>query len=183
MLDLFIAFHSSNLFIHKSTRRRTRKSGKYPPRDERTSRDRAESKFGHLLRPIVDRDGEPSKTYFLLPTMLPRNLQSLVARTANRTNPLTARHSVHAPPFRIEAASQRLAFHSSSRQQNEAPKSPFQTFVDVLKDELRKNRELQDNVKQLQGDVEKFQDSETMKQAKAAYERARVRNFLLGCPV
>ena len=58
---------------------------------------------------------------------------------------------------------------------DELPKSPFQTFVEVLKDELRKNRELQDNVKQLQGDVEKFQDSEAMKRAKEAYERARVR--------
>jgi import inner membrane translocase subunit TIM44 len=46
--------------------------------------------------------------------------------------------------------------------------------VDVLRDELRKNRELQDNVKQLQGDVDKLQDSEAMKKAKAAYERARV---------
>lgn len=49
--------------------------------------------------------------------------------------------------------------------------------MDVLKDELRKNRELQDNVKQLQGDVEKFQDSEAMKRAREAYERARVRSF------
>lgn len=47
--------------------------------------------------------------------------------------------------------------------------------MEVLKDELKKNRELQDNVKQLQGDVDKFQDSEAMKKAKAAYERARVR--------
>ena len=54
------------------------------------------------------------------------------------------------------------------------PKSPFQTFVDVLREELKKNRELQDNVKQLQGDVEKFQDSEAMKRARDAYERARV---------
>ncbi len=54
------------------------------------------------------------------------------------------------------------------------PKSPFQTFVDVLRDELRKNRELQENVKQLQGDVDKLQDSEAMKKARAAYERARV---------
>lgn len=46
--------------------------------------------------------------------------------------------------------------------------------MDVLKDELKKNRELQDNVKQLQGDVDKFQDSGAMKKAKAAYERARV---------
>ena len=57
------------------------------------------------------------------------------------------------------------------------PKSPFQTFVDVLKEELRKNRELQDNVKQLQGDVDKLQDSEAMKKARAAYERARVRSL------
>ncbi len=53
-------------------------------------------------------------------------------------------------------------------------KSPFQTFVDVLKEELKKDRALQDNVKQLQGDVDKLQDSETMKRARAAYERARV---------
>ncbi|EMD39032.1 hypothetical protein CERSUDRAFT_112722 [Gelatoporia subvermispora B] len=54
------------------------------------------------------------------------------------------------------------------------PKSPFQTFVEVLKEELRKNRELQDNVKQLQGDVDKLQDSEAMRKARAAYERARL---------
>jgi hypothetical protein len=49
----------------------------------------------------------------------------------------------------------------------------------VLRDELRKNRELQDNVKQLQGDVDKLQDSEAMKKARAAYERARVCPFLI----
>ena len=48
----------------------------------------------------------------------------------------------------------------------------------MLKDELRKNREFAENVKQLQGDVDKFQDSEAMKRAKHAYERARVR----ACP-
>jgi tuftelin-interacting protein 11 len=62
--------------------------------------------------------------------------------------------------------------------------SPFQTFVEVLCEELRKsreNRELQDNVKQLQGDVDKFQDSlvaEAMERAREVYERARVRNFV-----
>ena len=106
--------------------------------------------------------------------MLPRNLQSLVVRTANRNRVFAARRFAHPPPFRIAAGSQ---FHSSSRQQNELPKSPFQTFVDVLKDELRKNRELQENVKQLQGDVDKLQDSEAMKRARAAYERARVCAF------
>jgi import inner membrane translocase subunit TIM44 len=108
--------------------------------------------------------------------MLPRHLQNLVVRTANR-NHVPARQFAHPPPFRIAAGSQTLKFHSSSRQQNELPKSPFQTFVDVLKDELRKNRELQENVKQLQGDVDKLQDSEAMKRARAAYERARVCSF------
>jgi hypothetical protein len=50
--------------------------------------------------------------------------------------------------------------------------------VDVLREELRKNRELQENVKQLQGDVDKFQDSEAMRKARAAYEHARVRGVL-----
>lgn len=52
--------------------------------------------------------------------------------------------------------------------------------MEVLREELRKNRELQDNVRQLQGDVDKLQDSEAMKKARAAYERARVSlNFFL----
>lgn len=68
-------------------------------------------------------------------------------------------------------------FHSShTRRANGEPplKSPFQTFVDVLKEELQKNRELQDNVKQLQGDVDKFQDSEALRKAREVYERAKV---------
>ena len=51
--------------------------------------------------------------------------------------------------------------------------------MDVLKDELRKNRELSDNVKQLQGDVDKLQDSEALKKAKDMYERARVCEYYL----
>ncbi|PPQ67871.1 hypothetical protein CVT25_010310 [Psilocybe cyanescens] len=105
--------------------------------------------------------------------MPPSNLQNLVARTSSRNRSL-ARRSGRPAPFRIQTGPQYAAFHSSSRRQNELPKSPFQTFVDVLKDELRKSRELQDSVKQLQGDVDKLQDSEAMKRAKAAYERARL---------
>ena len=112
--------------------------------------------------------------------MLPRNLQSLSLRTAIRKRALLSnRQTAFPPPFRIlPNARATVNFHTSSRQQNELPKSPFQTFVDVLRDELRKNQELQDNVKQLQGDVDKFQDSEAMKRARAAYERARVCSFL-----
>ena len=72
------------------------------------------------------------------------------------------------------------SFHASSGRRDELPKSPFQTFVDTLKEELQKNRDLQANVKQLQGDVDKLQDSEAMKRARAAYERARVSLFFQG---
>lgn len=113
--------------------------------------------------------------------MLPRSLLSAAARSA-------ARRRLQAAPPRTfwtllvynHRANNALSvsagalFHSSARRHNELPKSPFQTFVDVLKDELRKNREFAENVKQLQGDVDKFQDSEAMKKAKDAYERARV---------
>lgn len=106
--------------------------------------------------------------------MLPRNLQALAFRNAVRAPSLAARLEF-SPPFRIASAPlQLIGFHSSSRRQNEPTKSPFQTFVDVLKEELKKDRALQDNVKQLQGDVDKIQDSEAMKRARAAYERARV---------
>ncbi len=66
------------------------------------------------------------------------------------------------------------SFHSSPRRSNELPKSPFKTFVEVLQEEIRKNRELEENVLRLQGDVSKMQDSEAMKRAKDMYERARV---------
>lgn len=54
-------------------------------------------------------------------------------------------------------------------------RSPFAAFVEVLRDEVRKNREWQDSVKQLGGEVSKVQDSEAMQRAKIMYERARVR--------
>lgn len=106
--------------------------------------------------------------------MLPRHLKSLALRSAARHRAIPFRQAnLYPAPFRIPPTN--AGFHSSSQRQNELPKSPFQTFVEVLRDELRKNRELQENVKQLQGDVDKLQDSEAMKKAKAAYERARVR--------
>lgn len=102
--------------------------------------------------------------------MLPRHLSSIVARNS------ISRRIASSSSLRIPLTTRPTRqIHSSAPRYNELPKSPFQTFVDVLRDELKKNRELQDNVKQLQGDVDKFQDSEAMKRARAAYERARVR--------
>ncbi|EJF64205.1 mitochondria import inner membrane translocase TIM44 subunit [Dichomitus squalens] len=111
--------------------------------------------------------------------MLPRHLRRAVltpAAPAQIRALLLSKQSLRSLPLHpaLSAGASSASFHSSARRQNEPPKSPFQTFVEVLKDELRKNRELQDNVKQLQGDVEKFQDSEAMKRAKEAYERARL---------
>lgn len=114
-------------------------------------------------------------------TMLPRHARRIVLSSstpAHIRTALTASRSSFKPSlkYRPQVASviQSSSFHSSSRRQNGLPKSPFQTFVEVLREELRKNRELQDNVKQLQGDVDKLQDSEAMKKARQAYERARV---------
>ncbi|KAG2053622.1 mitochondria import inner membrane translocase TIM44 subunit [Suillus hirtellus] len=116
--------------------------------------------------------------------MLPRHLCSFVAgqrarsllshRPAVASSSLPGYSPISHPLSRHANTSASRSFHSSSRRHDELPKSPFQTFVDVLRDELRKNRELQDNVKQLQGDVDKFQDSEAMKRAKEVYERARL---------
>jgi mitochondrial import inner membrane translocase subunit TIM44 len=110
--------------------------------------------------------------------MLPRHLRRIVpTHTSHR---LAASSRQNASPlaglrYHRPTAGSVATFHYSSRRNDELPKSPFQTFVDVLKEELRKNRELQENVKQLQGDVDKLQDSEAMRKARAAYEHARVR--------
>jgi hypothetical protein len=103
--------------------------------------------------------------------MLPRHFKGIASARALRPHLVAAHNGPRLHPNVFVAQ-----FHASRYNRNEVPKSPFQTFVDVLKDELRKNRELQENVKQLQGDVDKLQDSEAMKRARAAYERARVRS-------
>jgi import inner membrane translocase subunit TIM44 len=95
-------------------------------------------------------------------------------RTRNIAASLRAGRLVVAPATLLRSVvGVRAQFHASANRRNEI-KSPFQTFVDVLKEEIQKNRELQQNVKQLQGDVDKLQDSEAMKQARDMYERARV---------
>jgi mitochondrial import inner membrane translocase subunit TIM44 len=116
--------------------------------------------------------------------MLPRHLRPLRLRPT--TASLQALSTASPTQFRLgltrasNLASRARSFHSSRPRFNELPKSPFQTFVDVLKDELKKNRELSENVKQLQGDVDKLQDSEALKRAKDMYERARV-GFIYFC--
>ncbi|KAK0534837.1 protein translocase subunit [Tilletia horrida] len=54
-------------------------------------------------------------------------------------------------------------------------RSPFQAFVDTLRTELQKSREMQEGMTALQGEVGKAQDSETMRAAREYYERAMLR--------
>lgn len=100
--------------------------------------------------------------------MLPRHLLARAARSHLARPQQTLRAPI------VLALPPRHNFHTSAPRRDELPKSPYRAFVDTLREELRKNRELQDNVKQLQGDVEKLQDSEAMKRARDMYERARL---------
>ena len=78
----------------------------------------------------------------LLP-MLPRHLRRTVpAHTAYRL--LATPSCQHAPPLaglRYRPTAGPVAtFHHTPRWNDELPKSPFQTFVDILKKELRKKQ-------------------------------------------
>jgi import inner membrane translocase subunit TIM44 len=57
---------------------------------------------------------------------------------------------------------------------NAPPQSPWKVFVQTLKEEIEKNQGWQDNVRQLQGEVDKAADSQALKQARALYEKTRV---------
>lgn len=94
--------------------------------------------------------------------MIPRHL---ISRSLHRQ-----RH----PAFRIPPASSQFHRSSARNSGNEPPQSPFQAFVTTLRAELQKSRELQDSIKQVQGDVESFASSESMKRAREVYERARL---------
>ncbi|KAF8329512.1 uncharacterized protein EI90DRAFT_3062857 [Cantharellus anzutake] len=86
----------------------------------------------------------------------------------------TRTYSLNLLPRTLAPLSSSSSFHTSARRYDELPKSPFKTFVEVLQEEIRKNRQLEENVLKLQGDVTKMQDSEAMKRAKDMYERARL---------
>jgi len=53
-------------------------------------------------------------------------------------------------------------------------RTPFQAFTDVFREEIRKSRDWQDSVKQLQGEAGRVADSEMMRRSKEMYERARL---------
>lgn len=136
--------------------------------------------------PLTTPAALPAVSVELMPAMLPRITASvpLLARGSlprpTYASVLRARAAVAAPAPALalalahaHASPPTRAFHAS-RPAPDAPRSPFAVFVDTLKDELRKNKDLQDNVRQLQGEAGKVQDSAALQQAKAAYERMRI---------
>lgn len=55
--------------------------------------------------------------------------------------------------------------------------SPFKAFVDVFREQLKKNKEIQQNIKQLQDETGKIADSDALRRAKEVYEKAKVCGF------
>ncbi|KAF9358700.1 protein translocase subunit [Mortierella sp. AD094] len=83
-------------------------------------------------------------------------------------------------PSSLLAPSQRLTAHPAGRHIS-APlisaryesQSAFGKFVETLKEQIKKNKELQDSVKKLQDESGKVGESDTLKKAKDAFERAK----------
>ncbi|GAA5981373.1 hypothetical protein JCM11641_005298 [Rhodosporidiobolus odoratus] len=110
------------------------------------------------------------------PVRLPASLQRPVASTSSASN-----RPFSSTPFRRQEQQDKKEQEPHQEQKKKSEddttiegRSPFAAFVEVLRDEVRKNREWQDSVKQLGGEVSKVQDSEAMKRAKEVYERARL---------
>lgn len=118
---------------------------------------------------------------------------ALLARPSLLSSPaLTAPSPI--PSFRALSTSSRLLNETKQQEQqqkgaesgantkkpppkqedNAPPQSPWKVFVNTLKEEIEKNQGWQDNVKQLQGEVDKAADSEAMKRARILYEKTRV---------
>ncbi|ORZ20947.1 hypothetical protein BCR41DRAFT_303587 [Lobosporangium transversale] len=86
------------------------------------------------------------------------------------------------PTSTFLGSTQRLTAHPTSRHIS-APlisaryesQSAFSKFVETLKEQIKKNRELQESVKKLQDESGKVGESDALKKAKEAFEKAKVK--------
>lgn len=53
-------------------------------------------------------------------------------------------------------------------------KSPLARFVESIKEQIEQNRELQQNIKQLQDESNKLSESESLRRAREIFEKAKV---------
>ena len=116
--------------------------------------------------------GAPRQAMALRPSALGRPPRAMLSMKPSRSSIVRAQMRCSPASVFGTASSQIHLLHTSAPRSQ--PKSPFQAFVDTLKEELRKSQELQENMKELQGEAGKIQDSETMKKMREAYERARI---------
>lgn len=52
--------------------------------------------------------------------------------------------------------------------------SPLKVFVDTIREQIKKNKEIQEGVKSLQDESGKLAESDALKKAKEMYEKAKV---------
>jgi len=85
------------------------------------------------------------------------------------------------PSSLLAPSSQRLTAHPAGRHiraplitARHESQSAFSKFVETLKEQIKKNKELQESVKKLQDESGKAGDSDALKKAKEAFEKAKV---------
>lgn len=85
------------------------------------------------------------------------------------------------PSSLLAPSSQRLTAHPAGRHiraplitARHESQSAFSKFVETLKEQIKKNKELQESVKKLQDESGKAGDSDALKKAKDAFEKAKV---------
>lgn len=84
-------------------------------------------------------------------------------------------------PSSLLVSSQRLTAHPTGRHIS-APllssryesQSAFGRFIETFKEQIKKNKELQESMKKLQDESGKVGDSDALKKAKDAFEKAKV---------
>lgn len=100
---------------------------------------------------------------------LPRNTLHPATRTFSTCRPL---HASQSSQSKEDKAGNDQP--GKEEQQFTQGTSPFTIFVQVIREEIEKNRQLQDNLKSLGGQVSSVQDSKTWSAMRAAGERAKL---------
>lgn len=134
-----------------------------------------------FLRALKARSLPPSRLTLLPPISRPipqiRHLSSTIPLRQAQADPKSAPGSESGPSPEKESEGKKAGGKKKAPtpEENSGPvRSPFAVFAEVLKEEISKNKAWQENVKTLQGDVDKMADSAAMQRARELYERARV---------
>lgn len=114
------------------------------------------------------------------PSSVPRTRAAIalygrgLSSTAVRLNEQKSESADGKKDEQSEAGKKKDEKKRSTAEDDGPPQSPWKVFMQVFKEEIDKNQGWQNNVKQLQGDVDKLADSTAMRKARTLYERNRV---------